>query len=131
MKNFKVIPIIVGILFLSLFLIIVLNNLDNNETTIHFEIDVIDIGHVSMSDPAKAVFSVENIGETMLNIIRVDTDCHCTNLAWDDSPIAPRKTTQISVAYDKNRLGPFQQIITVHSNAKDSPHILVFRGRII
>ena len=42
MKNFKVIPIIVGILFLSLFLIIVLNNLDNNETTIHFEIDVID-----------------------------------------------------------------------------------------
>ena len=45
-------------------------------------------------------------------------------------PVKKKKSGEIVVKYDSNRLGSFSKSITVHSNAKNSPVRLTISGNV-
>ena len=42
-----------------------------------------------------------------------------------EAPIAPGVKGEIQVKYDTNRIGPIRKTITVNSNARDNPVVLL------
>lgn len=79
----------------------------------------------------KHSFEFTNIGSVPLIVNRVATTCGCTASEWTKEPLLPGAKGTISIAYDpKGRPGPFNQSITVFSNASASGHVLSIRGQV-
>lgn len=92
---------------------------------------VFDIGKVQKNGRADAVFTLVNSGKKPLVISNVKTSCHCTVASWTKAPISPKDSTFIRVRYDSSIIGIFLKTISVFSNAKNSPTVLIIRGKII
>ena len=90
---------------------------------IEFESLEVDYGEISKGDNGVRVFKFTNIGSEPLIINKVYSSCGCTIPKKPSSPIGPGEEDEIQVKYDTNRIGPIRKIITVLSNAINSPTI--------
>jgi hypothetical protein len=105
-----------------------------NHRVIGTEIEVntrlINLGDVKKENSMKAIFSIKNVGSSPLLIDEVTADCHCTVPSWKGGGVSVGDSISIEVIY-KNPTGSghFQQVVNVYSNAKQSPLLLVIRGR--
>ena len=90
---------------------------------IEFESLEINYGKISKGDNGVRIFKFTNIGSEPLIINKVYSSCGCTIPKKPSSPIGPGQDDEIQVKYDTNRVGPIRKIITVLSNAINSPTI--------
>ena len=90
---------------------------------IEFESLEIDYGKISKGDNGVRVFKFTNFGSEPLIINKVYSSCGCTIPKKPSSPINPGQDDEIQVKYDTNRVGPIRKIITVLSNATNSPTV--------
>ena len=88
---------------------------------IEFESLEIDYGQISKGDNGIRIFKFSNTGLEPLVINKVYSSCGCTIPKKPSSPIGPGQEDEIQVKYDTNRVGPIRKIITVLSNATNSP----------
>ena len=88
---------------------------------IEFESLEINYGQISKGDNGVRVFKFTNPGSEPLIINKVYSSCGCTIPKKPSSPINPGQDDEIQVKYDTNRVGPIRKIITVLSNATNSP----------
>ena len=90
---------------------------------IEFESLEINYGRISKGDNGVRVFKFTNFGSEPLIINKVYSSCGCTIPKKPSSPINPGQDDEIQVKYDTNRVGPIRKIITVLSNATNSPTV--------
>ena len=90
---------------------------------IEFESLEINYGQISKGDNGVRVFKFTNFGLEPLIINKVYSSCGCTIPKKPSSPINPGQDDEIQVKYDTNRVGPIRKIITVLSNATNSPTV--------
>ncbi len=74
-------------------------------------------------------FEFKNTGKTPIIISNVQTSCGCTTANKPTEPVAPGKSSSISVKYDTKRVGDFVKTITVTTNVGD-PVVLTIKGKV-
>jgi len=79
---------------------------------------------------AEYEFVFKNTGKSPLIIRDVKSSCGCTVPEWSKKPVLPKEKGIIKVKYDTKRIGEFYKIITVYSNAKNSPVKLYVQGNV-
>lgn len=90
-----------------------------------------DFGKIKEKDGnVKHDFVIINKGTAPLVITKVMSSCGCTTPKYSQEPIAPGKSSVITVVYDPtNRVYPFVKTVSVYSNGKDgAPLILTIKG---
>ena len=93
--------------------------------------DIYDFGEIKKGDNGTFVYSLKNDGFEPLIISKCDKTCGCTIPKCNHDPILPGETTEVEVTYDTNRLGPFLKSVKVHSNATNTPLlVLKIKGKV-
>lgn len=111
-----------------------LNAQDNkNKAKIDAIEDTHDFGTIKEGDgPVTHIFEVKNTGDAPLVITRVMSSCGCTTPTFNREPIAPGKTSKITVTYNPaGRVYPFVKTISVYSNGKEGPLVLTIKGTVV
>ncbi len=89
---------------------------------IAFEEKSHDFGDIEQGDIVSYVFEFENAGDAPLIISNVKVTCGCTTPFWPRDPIAPGEKSKIEARFNSaNKLGRQNKVITVVSNAVNSP----------
>lgn len=97
-----------------------------------FESLVIDYGVINKGAPGEVVFRFKNTGKDPIIITNVGTSCGCTVPEKPEAPVLPKKTGEIKVSYDTNRIGYFNKTISVTSNKNpDTPIVLTIKGEVV
>jgi hypothetical protein len=91
-----------------------------------------DFGTIKQADGKVTYnFIVTNTGDSALAIVNVVPSCGCTTPEWTKSPIPPKGQGKITAIYDAASYpGPFNKTLTVHSNSKPEPVVLVIKGEV-
>lgn len=73
-------------------------------------------------------YKLTNTGDSPLLIQKYDVSCPCTKLQYPKKPILPNQTVELEVTFDtKDKIGWQDRIITLYSNAENSPNKLRFK----
>ncbi|MDR0414471.1 MAG: DUF1573 domain-containing protein [Prevotellaceae bacterium] len=91
-----------------------------------FEKTVHDFGAIEYSGNGTYEFQFSNTGTAPLLINSANTTCGCTVPSFSKAPIAPGEKGIITVKYDTTRQGAISKSITVNSNAKTSPSVVLY-----
>ncbi len=81
------------------------------------ESHAVDLGKITMGSRATDTITLSNQGAYPLTITKVRSACGLMIPTWPTKPVAPGETTRITFRYDSSRPGPFERIITIHTNA--------------
>ncbi len=87
-------------------------------------------GKIWYQGNAEYDFVFKNTGKLPLIISDVKSSCGCTVPEWSKEPVLPKEKGVIKVKYDTKRIGEFYKIITVYSNALNSPVKLYVQGNV-
>lgn len=85
-----------------------------------------DFGRIPQGRPVTHVFEVVNNGKDTVSITNVQASCGCTTPQWNKEPIAPGKSTLITVGYNAAAEGPFTKGIYIQANG--SQIAIVIKG---
>ncbi|GAB3743262.1 DUF1573 domain-containing protein [Spirosoma lituiforme] len=89
----------------------------------------IDIGTHNVKNIKTITFYLKNTGNSNIKIKEVNADCTCTKMSYSTDNIEPDNILKIKVYNSDSFPGSYQSIITVYSNAKNSPNVLILRGK--
>ncbi len=120
--------LILGILLLSSFQLKAQEN--EAQAEMMFKDTLHIFGKIWYQANAEYEFVFKNTGKTPLIIRDVKSSCGCTVPEWSKEPVLPKGKGIIKVKYDTKRIGEFYKIITVYSNAKNSPVKLYVQGNV-
>ncbi|MDR0941834.1 MAG: DUF1573 domain-containing protein [Bacteroidales bacterium] len=97
-----------------------------------FDSLVIDYGVIQKGSSGETVFRFKNVGKEPIILTDVSAACGCTTPDWTKDPILPKKTGEIRVKYDTNRMGYFNKTISIKSNKNpDTPIVLTIKGEVV
>ncbi len=99
-------------------------------SSIEFEEKSHDYGNIEYESDGTCSFSFTNTSRVPLVINRVITSCGCTSPQWPREPIKKGNKGEIGVTYNTRITGNFRKVITVYSNAENSPHKLIIEGNV-
>lgn len=104
----------------------------SDSTCIAFDSLTVNVGNVYMDAP-KQMYHIEytNTGNAELKIIRISTDCDCTEVAMPEQPLKSGERATLNVSLDMSRFpmpGPFRKKICIVSDASAEPVILTLIG---
>ena len=78
------------------------------------------------------VFEIKNTGTAPLVLTRVMSSCGCTVPSYSKEPIAPGKSSKITVTYDPaGRVYPFVKTVSIYSNGKEGPEVITIKGEVV
>lgn len=78
------------------------------------------------------VFEIKNTGNAPLVLTRVMSSCGCTVPTYTKEPIAPGKSSKITVTYDpEGRVYPFVKTVSIYSNGKEGPEVITIKGEVV
>jgi len=95
-----------------------------------FKTTVIERKDIAKGTDDMFSFTFKNTGKTPVLIQNVQTSCGCTTANKPEAPVAPGKSSEISVKYDTNRVGAFEKTITVTTNVGE-PIVLTIKGNVL
>lgn len=99
---------------------------------IEFEIVEHNFGRLNYNDRAVFDFVFTNTGTEPLIVQKPKSNCGCTIPSWPKDPIMPGQKNKVSVTYKTNRVGNINKTVTVTSNAKDCPKIVLrIKGEVL
>jgi len=93
---------------------------------ISFEKTVHDFGSILQKGDGTYQFEFSNTGNAPLLLSNATSSCGCTIPSYPKTPIAPGEKGTIVVKYDTNRIGSFHKSVTVTSNAKAAPSVVLY-----
>lgn len=93
---------------------------------IYFEETVHDFGALEYKGNGTYEFQFSNTGTAPLLITNATSTCGCTVPSYSKEPIAPGEKGAITVKYDTSRQGGINKPITVSSNAKNNPSVVLY-----
>lgn len=95
-----------------------------------FKTLVIDRPNIAYGADETFSFEFKNTGNVPVTISNVQTSCGCTTASKPEQPVAPGKSSVISVKYDTKRVGEFTKTITVTTNVQPEPIVLTIKGKV-
>lgn len=106
---------------------------DAKKAVISIPVKEYDFGKIKESEgKVSHVFEIKNTGNAPLVLTRVMSSCGCTVPSYDKEPIAPGKTSKITVTYDPaGRVYPFVKTVSVYSNGKEGPEVITIKGEVV
>lgn len=152
MKNKRIIGLIILIIVISVIIVIYSyttapegteqkfsHNINGSEISaikgpaIEATPDSYDLGTVIYGEVVSHTFTVKNLGDEPLEILRLSTSCGCTNatIAEEDKIIAPGQSVDMLVTFDPavhkddSDLGDLARIIYIKTNDPKNPEIEV------
>ena len=90
-----------------------------------------EFGQIPQNVPAKATFTLTNKGDKPLILKEVKPTCGCTVAAYDQDPILPGESTEITTTYNAKKEGSFQKRIKVLTNQSDDYIPLTLKGEVV
>lgn len=90
-----------------------------------------DFGSITQNVPAKATFKLTNNSDIPLLLKAVKPTCGCTVAAYDQDPILPGESTEISATYNAKKTGKFQKTIKVLTNLDEEQIPLRLKGEVV
>ncbi len=106
------------------------NKTGKQEAKIKFENNTYDFGDLDYGGNGTCEFVFKNKGKEPLILFNVRSTCGCTVPEWTGEPVKGGESGIIKVTYDTYRVGAFTKVITVYSNAPNSPVRLFIKGRV-
>lgn len=107
------------------------NKVNPNAGSFKFAEETHDFGEVPEGPLAETDFEFKNTGKEPITIQEAHGSCGCTVPKWPQEPIMPGKKGVIHVAYTtKGRPGPINKMVTINSNAQQSPMVLHIKGNV-
>lgn len=95
-------------------------NAQESSAAITFKEKSIDFGDITQGDKVSHTFQFTNTGKAPLIISNVAVTCGCTATNWPKEPVAPGKTSEISVSFNSaGKMGAQNSVIRVYSNASE------------
>ncbi len=95
-------------------------NAQESGATIIFKEKSINFGDITQGDKVSHTFTFTNSGNSPLIISNVAVTCGCTATNWPKEPIAPGKTSEISVSFNSaGKMGAQNSVIRIYSNASE------------
>jgi|GEM_PF-1850492 len=73
---------------------------------------------------------IKNIGKRDLVLSNVKVSCSCLNVDWPKEPIHPDSTNYITVKYQLNNEGIFNQSLFIFSNSPTNPLLIDIKGTV-
>ena len=90
-----------------------------------------DFGTIIEGEMVVCYFDYENSGEREMVIKSVETTCGCTTPDWNREPLKQGEKERLKIIFDaKGRSGAQRKVVTVTSNASNSPLRLTIRANI-
>ncbi len=90
-----------------------------------------DYGTIELNGDGTYRFEFTNTGNEPLILSKPRSSCGCTVPSWPKEPILPGETNEIKVTYNTHKAGPFNKTVTVYSNAKNKPTVLLrIKGKV-
>lgn len=83
--------------------------------------NTIDFKQVELGNKAEQKIELKNIGKTPLAIKSVKADCDCILAQWPKTPIAPGKSSTLTLRFDAKKPGKIKQTVVVTSDAINEP----------
>ena len=120
--------VLVMVFFASLSIQAQVVNPTSAQDSIAFDKMVHDYGTIVQGSDGNCEFKFVNKGKAPIILNQVKASCGCTTPDWTRTPIAPGETGTIKVAYNTNNAGAFNKTVTVNSNAKNTPVVLLIKG---
>jgi hypothetical protein len=96
-----------------------------NGPEIEFEKLVHDYGEVQYNGNGECEFRFTNTGNEPLILQKPKSSCGCTVPTWPKEPILPGESDVIKVTYKTTKVGAINKSITVTSNAKAKPTVVL------
>jgi len=111
----------IGVLFTLVALVFAFQaNAQESGATIIFKEKSINFGDITQGDKVSHTFTFTNSGNSPLIISNVAVTCGCTATNWPKEPIAPGKTSEISVSFNSaGKMGAQNSVIRIYSNASE------------
>ena len=81
-----------------------------------------------VDEPVTYTFQFRNTGEAPLLIENVRVGCGCTATEWQETPVAPGETGQITVTYDAGVSGYYRKSVKVFFDEHRGAHKLLIEG---
>lgn len=103
------------------------------KASIAFEKSTHDFGVIKDNKgPVTCEFKFTNKGDANLIIKRAKAECGCTAISFPQNPVAPGKSSTITVKYSPlGQRGSFNKSITVWTNSKQGKVTLKIRGSVV
>jgi hypothetical protein len=92
---------------------------------IHFDSTLHDFGTLPFGGDGRCTFIVTNTGDEPLIITSFKTSCGCLVPHYDQTPVMPGASSEVSLRYDTRRPGPINKSATITSNAVDFPTVVL------
>jgi len=110
-----------GVLFTLVALVFAFQaNAQDSGAAITFKEKSIDFGNITQGDKVSHTFQFTNTGNTPLIISNVAVTCGCTATSWPKEPIAPGKSSEISVSFNSaGKMGAQNSVVRIYSNASE------------
>jgi hypothetical protein len=110
-----------GVLFTLVALVFAFQaNAQESGAVMTFKEKSIDFGDITQGDKVSHTFQFTNSGNTPLIISNVAVTCGCTATNWPKEPIAPGKTSEISVSFNSaGKMGAVNSVVRIYSNASE------------
>jgi hypothetical protein len=112
-------------LLFSAFLMGIAVNAQIKGAEISVDKEVHDFGTVKQNELTECYFTITNTGDESLVLADVKASCNCTVPEWPKSDIKPGETAKIKVKYNSSRIGAINKTITIISNSKENPTLMV------
>lgn len=103
----------------------------SDQGVLAFDQEVIDYGTVAYKSDGTRTFTFKNTGKSPVVIADIKTSCGCTIATKPTKAIMPGESSEITVKYATNKVGPFSKSITVISNAKEGRKVLKIKGKVL
>ena len=90
-----------------------------------------DFGNVTEGTKAKYTFTFVNKGTEPAVITSATASCGCTVPSWPKTPVVPGDSGIIQVKYSAAASGAIDKLVSVFSNATETPMSLSLKGIVV
>lgn len=95
------------------------------------DVSLVDFGKVERGSTISGKVGITNEGALDLMIAKARSSCGLLIQTWPDFAIKTGETVFIHYRFDNQRLGLFERLITIHTNAWQKDLIVKVRGEVI
>jgi hypothetical protein len=90
-----------------------------------------NFGRVTAGSVLAGIIVISNEGAADLLVAKVRSSCGLMIPSWPTQPTPRGENIRISFRYDSSRTGPFERLITIHTNAWQKDLVVKVRGEVI
>jgi hypothetical protein len=103
-----------------------------NGPEITFKTAMHEYGDIFVDGDGTYLFEFTHTGNEPLILSKPISSCGCTVPSWPKEPILPGESNTIKVTYNTHKIGAFNKTVTVKSNAKKDPSVMLrIKGNVI